>query len=142
MKLASHSILSNATATREYRFPYFTFLSKEEENIPRIDGLTGLSPKLMHLIQGSNELAYCPEMLRFSLAHDYLARLAQLEQICLDEDEQPGSVAPKRIKQTAESYRLATILYIHHRIVGYASTHLFLRAQLKFSIAPRPTMKR
>lgn len=121
MKLASHSILSDAAATKDHRFQVFTFLSEEEKRDQRIDGLTGLSPQLLHIIQCCNELVFCRDNRRELEASCLINRLAELNQVCRDvemELELPGT-ALLVARKTSESYRLATILYIHYRILGY-----------------------
>lgn len=115
MKLASHSILSGAAATTFSQFPQFDFLSNEELHNNLIDGLTGLSPELMQIIQECNKLACTSGDSRTNIGCRYLDRLQTLEQINPCPSDDP--VKNWTIFQTAESYRLAAMLYIYCRIL-------------------------
>ncbi|KAF2838460.1 hypothetical protein M501DRAFT_806980 [Patellaria atrata CBS 101060] len=125
MKLASHAILSAAAATENDRFPTFSFLSGKEETIQRIDALTGLSPELLSIIQSCNNLAFQSSN-RKGIAIYLLNRLNNLEQVCIDTQGNSYTQAEQLLKERAigdttkiaECYRLATILYIHYRILG------------------------
>jgi hypothetical protein len=112
MKIASHSILAAASATGEKQFLPVTFLLEEEQQIQQIDGLVGLSPELLRIIQLANELSFSQER---SSADFLLANLNRLEQIHNEADPEKAKV----VRLTAESYRLATILYVHYRVLGY-----------------------
>ena len=136
MKLASHSVLAAAASNEHYRFPRFAFLSPEEAQEQQIDELNGLSPELMNIIQDCNELAFRPRETRMANAYLILDRLRELRQVCdenkLDTSFQTielGTKALHAVRQTAESYRLATILYVHYRILGYG-TYIFHRFEL------------
>ncbi|MCJ1333149.1 hypothetical protein MMC10_009843 [Thelotrema lepadinum] len=51
MKLAAHHVLANTVAGQATMFEHATFLSDEEKSIKDIDGLIGLSPELLDIIQ-------------------------------------------------------------------------------------------
>jgi hypothetical protein len=115
-KLASHAILGNASATKQTRLPSIDFLSNEEKSVKEIDPMTGLSPELLGIIQDCNELAFDnpPDQKKAALSlHDRLSNLEQeLSEKDLREDT-PVSV----VQNTAEAYRLGTILYLEGRIL-------------------------
>src|SRR5436190_17788612 len=119
MKIASHSILSNATATARYQFPPYIFLFEAEQTFQHIDGLTGLSSELLHIIQNCNTLVFCEDSSeRLTQANHLIKCLRNLRQVCLNH-EVDSKEALKVVLSTAESYRLATILCIHCRILRY-----------------------
>jgi hypothetical protein len=49
MKIASHVVLAN-TAGPLSETQELSFLSQDEQRVQEIDGLTGLSPELLHII--------------------------------------------------------------------------------------------
>lgn len=50
MKVASHAILSNASATRREFLPQYHFPAADEQKLDYIDSLTGLSLELMLIL--------------------------------------------------------------------------------------------
>ncbi|KAH6614594.1 fungal-specific transcription factor domain-containing protein [Chaetomium sp. MPI-SDFR-AT-0129] len=123
IKIASHAILANASATLEGFLPQYEFLAAEEQEIDRIDALTGLSPKLLRILQSSNALVLSsetPERKR-NCAFQLLDSLNSLQQVVEEDDVNASSRqgdAQFCISVTAETYRLAAILYVQSRILG------------------------
>ncbi|KAF2007843.1 hypothetical protein P154DRAFT_568669 [Amniculicola lignicola CBS 123094] len=128
MKIASHSILANATTIEGEQLQALLFLSEQEKEIQRVDALCGLSPELLSIIQEINCLAARRD--QDTDAFRLLASLQQLRQTCFDKDiAQEFQTQPARLERakgdaakTAESYRLSAILYLHYRILGAPAT--------------------
>jgi len=125
MKIASHAILSNASATRENCFPHYDdFLTETEQSVARVDALTGISPELMAILQDSNRLCFGDTRDTIQ-AGVLLQRLKDLQQVAtLDEiDIASGhnGDALLCVLKTAETYRQAAILYIQCRVLGFVN---------------------
>lgn len=125
IKVASHAILSNASATGRQSLPQYDFLAAKEQKIDHIDSLTGVSPELMFILQASNDLHFGNPEGKSNLAMDLLRRLESLKQVVTiqDIDEALTQKGDARfcVTMTAETYRLAAILYIRCRVLRFVN---------------------
>jgi hypothetical protein len=125
VKVASHAILSNASAIRGNDLPRFDFLSEEEQSIGRIDSLTGLSPELMFILQTSNDLHFGDPKDKADRAMGLLQRITNLKQEVteahIDKSLRAKRSAAFYVFVTAEIYRLAAMLYIYCRVLGFVN---------------------
>ena len=110
MKLAAHHVLANTVAGQATMFEHATFLSDEEKSIKDIDGLIGLSPELLDIIQDVT-------MLPSAMSGGSLkSRLLKLTQELLDMNL--TAEAKRVIISTAETYRLSALLFLECRFPG------------------------
>jgi hypothetical protein len=126
MKIASQVILAQ-TAGPLSETQELSFLTHNEQRFQEIDGLTGLSPELLHRIgdiTSRRRLKYGinPELQSESHAQKATTetldeRLDALVQCCSDNGG-VSSVMGRVVMDTAESYRIATILYLRCSISG------------------------
>jgi hypothetical protein len=116
MRLAAHHVLANTAADRDHLFPCSQFLSEDEQKVQEIDGLVGLSPELLNIIQCIISLAFNPGSENQETAKALVHRLRDLCQVCsdtyIDQD------AKNTIESTAETYRLGALEYIDCRFHG------------------------
>lgn len=123
VKIASHGILSGAAAPADHLFPLVEFLSAKECSDEQVESMSGFSPQLLSIIQDINRTLKLPRDAWKDAADRLLSRLDCLQQICLLSDscaESNQQMACENINTTAETYRLAAILLVHYRILGYA----------------------
>jgi hypothetical protein len=130
MKIGSHAIFSNTAAPLDNQFPVQDICNEEEAKSTEIEGLTGLCPELLLIIQDCNTLA-CREAgpERRALAEEYLNRLQILKQCC-PESTDTSAEYKRLLLLAAECLRLGTILYIHYRIMEYVCTITFIEPSL------------
>lgn len=120
----SHSILSGASA--EPKDICFHGMNSHEQQDLRVDGLTGLSPRLLHLIQEINRAAhYRPGNPRkaFEMAQLICDNLRKLQQttecgIAPQFERSEYDTVRELITITAELYRQAAQMYAAYRIQG------------------------
>ena len=132
MKIASHYILACASFSTS-QFVTLVFLSEDQEKSTKIESSTGLSPALLLTIQNCNKLAFSKNMDKDSeAAKDILDYLSKLCQYCdpsevdlsdlytscdLSDRIQKLDEVVGVTERTAESYRLATIIYVFCRVL-------------------------
>jgi len=124
MKIASHAILSNASATQENSFPHYNFLTEAEQSVAQINALTSISPELMAILQASNRLCF-RDTRDTTQAYVLLQRLKDLRQVVtLDEINNASGQNGEAlfcVLKTTETYRQAAILYIQCRVLGFVN---------------------
>jgi hypothetical protein len=97
-------------------------IQSDTETDEKIIGVFGCSAELLQIISCINQLrtlltmeACCPESELLDLAARLRTRLLNLHQeVLIQADQYAGQISHTRIRQTAELYRIAAILYLYN----------------------------